>query len=40
MRLRSKTVGKDEELDEFPIEVVKNLKQTGIAWMTAVLQDI
>ena len=27
-------------LDEFPIEVVKSLGQTGIFWLTAVLQDI
>ena len=26
--------------DEFPIEAVKSLGQTGISWMTAVLQDI
>ena len=26
--------------DEFPIEVVKSLGQTGLAWMTAVLQDV
>ena len=26
--------------DEFPLEVVKSLGQTGTAWMTAVLQDI
>ena len=26
--------------DEFPIEVVKSLGQTGLTWMTAVLQDV